>query len=690
MSQTVTVSNGSEFYQIPVTDLLEASHDGFYLPVTRGCTIVADSHSAFEIPYSDLTEAAADGFHDLIVAEAETVTNVCRVLHPSVDLTQLIDSAASARGCQKASSRGSGRAGKDEPQAVPKFVFVEHRPQAKLQQWEASRFVFGTAYPDGGLQLEDDVECDDLSADDVAVEADDEQPEDEGLVQFIRSKRFRKLIATNGAVHLLALMILALIALPARPSNFTLDGKIVEPDLLEELALHEVNFEPEPILPDPLPAETDEELAPIDVLTALEDNLRIEPGLPDVSVPEVPPEPEAPAATAPVTSTATAANAAPQGEFGGRTAASRKAKLQQFGGTPASEAAVLAGLKWLQRHQRYDGSWSFDHRHVGCDCRHAGTAVTCDMGATGLALMAFLGAGHTPHEGQFKDNVRRGVLYLLKNAKETPNGIDLRGRAANDIGIQTGGMYVHGIATTALCEALGMSKHSYRASMDPRREFDRRVRPVAKGAVKFILNAQHRDNGSWGYRPGLSGDTSIIGWQVMALVSASHIGIAVPRNAEKGVTRFLDLVQSNYGSRYGYTDANPRASTTSIGLLCRMLLGWVRSDPRLKAGVEYLSQLGPAANSMYYNFYATQVLHQYGGPMWKKWNPIMRDHLVSTQSRGGHEDGSWLPADAHGQGPGGRHYMTCMAVMTLEVYYRHMPIYKPEVTLATKPDGATE
>ncbi|MCP4171260.1 MAG: hypothetical protein GY758_10870, partial [Fuerstiella sp.] len=81
------------------------------------------------------------------------------------------------------------------------------------------------------------------------------------------------------------------------------------------------------------------------------------------------------------------------------------------------------------------------------------------------------------------------------------------------------------------------------------------------------------------------------------------------------------------------------------------------------------------------NYYATQVMLHYGGEKWQKWNAVMRDHLVATQIKEGHESGSWgilnadgKPADAHGA-RAGRLYMTCLCTMTLEVYYRHLPLY---------------
>jgi hypothetical protein len=77
---------------------------------------------------------------------------------------------------------------------------------------------------------------------------------------------------------------------------------------------------------------------------------------------------------------------------------------------------------------------------------------------------------------------------------------------------------------------------------------------------------------------------------------------------------------------------------------------------------------------MYFNYYTTQVLHHYGGPQWDQWNQQMRDYLVESQVRHGHEHGSWFFPDEHALA-GGRLYTTAMCVMILEVYYRHLPLY---------------
>ena len=105
-----------------------------------------------------------------------------------------------------------------------------------------------------------------------------------------------------------------------------------------------------------------------------------------------------------------------------------------------------------------------------------------------------------------------------------------------------------------------------------------------------------------------------------------------------------------------------------------MYLGWRKDHPGLKAGVAFLNEKGPMPGNMYYNYYATQVMRHWEGPEWTKWNTKMRDWLVRTQDKAGHQNGSWMMSGGHTRA-GGRLYCTAMATMILEVYYRHLPIY---------------
>ncbi len=342
------------------------------------------------------------------------------------------------------------------------------------------------------------------------------------------------------------------------------------------------------------------------------------------------------------------------GGLGGRSDKARGQLVGGRGGTPGSEKAAAGGLAWLAAHQRRDGSWRFNHHDGPCQglCRNPGTEATT-TGATALALLPFLGANHTHVKGTYRDTVDKGLYYLRARGLSMAHGIDL----------QEGTMYAQGLAAIALCEAYAMTE-------------DRALRPVAQGAVDFICHAQH-PKGGWRYVPGQPGDTTVFGWQLMALKSAQMAGLEVPSTVIHGAKEYLDGVQTEGGAYYGYLAPGQEPSPTAIGLLARMYLGCSQDDQRLALGTAYLSELGPSETDVYFNYYATQVLHHYEGPQWDPWNERLREYLLGTQAASGHESGSWYFPDKHAV-KGGRLYTTAMCVMILEVYYRYMPLYARE------------
>lgn len=362
----------------------------------------------------------------------------------------------------------------------------------------------------------------------------------------------------------------------------------------------------------------------------------------------------------------------------GRGAAARQGMLAKYGGSQGSESAVKAALEWFRNHQYPDGSWSFDHRGGGniggkavpCrgQCSHPGSLGTARNAATAMALLPFLGFGITHKEGDYKKNVEAGLGFLLRSAKPK-NG----GGSWEESG---GSMYSHGLCSIAICEAYAMTH-------------DRMLRYPAQASINYIVYAQDPIGGGWRYSARQPGDTSAVGWQIMALKSG-HMGyLAVPPNTVRGATKFLDSVQIDSGAKYGYNKIGGGQGTTAVGLLCRMYMGWKQDHPGLQRGVEYLSRVGPSlrgsgtnlSGNMYYNYYATQVMKHYEGEAWDKWNGKMRDALVNAQSKSGHMKGSWYMAKGdHGAERAGRLYCTSMATMILEVYYRHMPIYQKQAS----------
>lgn len=340
----------------------------------------------------------------------------------------------------------------------------------------------------------------------------------------------------------------------------------------------------------------------------------------------------------------------------GRSQAMRAQLLKKAGGTAGSERAVEMALDWFQRHQNPDGSWCFTHLYGNCPCPNHGNVNKSNNGATAMALLPFLGAGHTHMEGKYKQEVYRGLYYLLAHQK------------ANGSFHEPGGnMYSHGLCAIALSEAYAMTQ-------------DADLMRPAQAALDFIAYAQDPVGGGWRYEVKQPGDTSVVGWQLMALKSGRMAYLNVHPVVFARANKFLDSVQTNNGSAYGYSDPGNRYATSSIGLLCRMYMGWEHDHPALVEGVQRIGKKGPDKEDMYYNYYATQVMRHYEGDEWAKWNAKMRDYLVETQEQRGHMSGSWFMKQGHQTDKGGRLYCTAMATMILEVYYRHLPIYRNDAT----------
>jgi hypothetical protein len=422
-------------------------------------------------------------------------------------------------------------------------------------------------------------------------------------------------------------------------------------DFKIEAALPEIKrIEKEPVDPLPSPLPTDPPLN----IPGLKLPREALPGPPNPGLPGVEPMPA----------------------FAARTGKAKAKLLEEFGGNEDTEKAVALGLEWLARQQKKDGSWEFD-----------GSEKKDTAGATGMAVLAFLGAGETPKDSKkYKKTVQAGLKHLMDIL---PLGGKDPGKFATS---RT--MYSQAIGTLALVEAYGMTKDKAQ------------LLPHAQAAVNFIQKAQAKD-GSWGYQPAAAnGDTSILGWQMQALHAARLTkDIKVDEKVVKNAVGFLDAVAGGEKkSKYGYSKASltPREGTslTAIGLLCRARFdGWDAKNPGLTEGVEGLLKSGSRVldkatlPDMYFVLAATQTLREYGGEEWRTWNEGpkaadgtrkggMRDTLLNLQvKQDGANLGSW-EADKGFVGPfAGRLGSTALAVLALEAPYRHLPVVP-----AKKPD----
>lgn len=361
-----------------------------------------------------------------------------------------------------------------------------------------------------------------------------------------------------------------------------------------------------------------------------------------------------------------------------RLDANRSALAQRAGASGPSEQAVERALDWLARHQDSDGRWD------GATARYEdGSAVpgdddftafcpvgqTCfgecayweaDTALTGLALLTYLGAGYTHKEGKYATAVGNGLDFLL--AQQKSDG-DLRGSS------KAVGMYCHAMATLALCEAYALS-------------LDEKLRDPAERAIAFLVRARARDGMAWRYLPGAQvGDTSILGWVVMALKSAREIGLAIPGHTSirRGTLAWLDRVATGRDKGLArYQPWEPVTPTmTAEAWVCRQFLGvggpGASSDEAAASLLKNESDRGES--NFYYWYYGTLAMYQHGGEPWSRWNGRLRDRIIGLQRPTGHQAGSWDPDDSMYGARGGRIYCTALAALTLEVYYRYLRLY---------------
>ena len=356
----------------------------------------------------------------------------------------------------------------------------------------------------------------------------------------------------------------------------------------------------------------------------------------------------------------------------------RQQVARSRGGSPQTEKAVEMGLAFLARHQMPDGRWSL-HRFAQGKGYQGPVGIgrmESDTAATGLALLAFLGAGYTHQQGKYRQEVAAGLKWLVDHQK--PNGDLFTG------GSRYAWLYSHGIAAIALCEAYGMTQ-------------DPQLRAPAQRAVDFIVAAQHPTLGGWRYAPGVGTDTSVSGWQLMALKSAEMAGLSVPQEVYSRLRTWLaraqwpeDQALYVYRPRARYQhQRTPSRAMTAEALLMQLYLGTSPQSPMIQQGARYLARNLPSFGSprrllrdAYYWYYATQVMFHAGGEHWDRWNRRQRALLVGSQVQEGPLAGSWDPLgrlpDRWGA-EGGRIYVTALHLLILEVYYRHLPLYRPQV-----------
>ena len=351
-----------------------------------------------------------------------------------------------------------------------------------------------------------------------------------------------------------------------------------------------------------------------------------------------------------------------------RTADGRKGALERYGGSAATEAAVLRALRWLKQCQQADGSW------------HGGLSLTVYQGdqpaMTALALLAFLAHGETGESGEFGCTVKKAVDWLLVD-------LDASGhfRDGDDHD------YSQPIGAYALCETYGITHQPV-------------VKEAAVRAIAPVILGQNASGGfCYNLNPDGRNDSSYMGWCCQALAVARMAGLEkdVPgltvaiKNAVSGFKMNADP-----GGGFGYVRPG-RTGLSGAGALCLQLLGAPR-EPEVVATMKFLEsctfsfaspQQQPYTGNnsqLYYWYYITQAKFHYSSEAFAAWNRLFAPELCKQQfvtenviegPDGRMEStGCWYSPSKRSEWSAGVVQDTCLCCLMLEVYYRYLPGYQ--------------
>jgi hypothetical protein len=355
--------------------------------------------------------------------------------------------------------------------------------------------------------------------------------------------------------------------------------------------------------------------------------------------------------------------------YKGRSSAKEKKKqIKSHGGAPEVLDAVDLALQWLAAHQLPDGSWPLlkGEKPVGKEKNKDKKGSKAEEGKgfpeirasiTGTALLAFLGAGHSEHMGQYKQTVQRGVKYLNKYLLDHPGKL-------------IGKTYGASIVLMALAEAS---------------IFNSSPLTVKNANLLATKLRDTYDGKGWGYA-GSGTDFSVSGWVALGLKSGRQADLKALKDEE------IEILFDKYGvwvnsmtdplTGKGFYRPGGKGSLAMswVGMFQKQFLGFPKDDPFLKkAGEMSVKKVSGVFKSSskgldeYAIYYGTLAAFQQQGPFWKAWNPAMQEALLSLQREGAPEDvgGSWDPGSKHIGKDGGRVMTTAIFTLCLEVYYRY-------------------
>lgn len=219
------------------------------------------------------------------------------------------------------------------------------------------------------------------------------------------------------------------------------------------------------------------------------------------------------------------------GEYGGRRGGRKHARR---GRGAKAQLAVDRGLEWLAKHQSPDGRWDSDDFMKNADpalgpLSDGRGQANFDVASTGLALLAFLGAGETHRAGVYKKTVAMGLKWL-RDQQDQDGCFGSRQVASFT--------YNHAIGALAMAEAYGLTKSPL-------------FKSYAERGIAFVQSCQNPYK-AWRYgEADGQNDTSVTGWMVLALKSGQAAGIEIDQNRFQWALSWIEDMTDQENGRTG-------------------------------------------------------------------------------------------------------------------------------------------
>jgi hypothetical protein len=346
--------------------------------------------------------------------------------------------------------------------------------------------------------------------------------------------------------------------------------------------------------------------------------------------------------------------------FVGACAALAQDKGKDAPPPPAKESRpdspVAAALDWLARHQDADGVWrggQHASRCQGAPCAGKAERFDGDTGVTALALLAFVGAGHTHKSGVHGDAVKNAAKFLRD--MQPQDGF---------IGVKTSmdARLQHAYAAMAMTELYGMTGTKL-------------FKPIAQRAATCTASLQDAAGGWKRKADDAECDAVLTGVCVLSLRSARMSELDVEQAVLDRAVAWLDKSAPTPSA-----DARTRDAQTAAALGVRVFGRWdfdaLAKDERWAKDTASLFDRPPLwtdktpVPDLWTWCLAAPPLFQRGGDAWTNWWKAFSEPTKAHQrvEKDVCARGSWDPVDPR-MPFGGRVATTALVCRALETPY---------------------